>query len=247
MDIRNVTSTDIAYLRSNTARITAAGQTGFLRQLRSTVELEETRVAEYLDHLRSKYGNVRIESIPKDQQSLEKVGRGMSGSDVIIAPNVLEKMAGEPETTAYYERKISDYFDAIPRLDAMCAAQGLVHDPGGVVIHEDGSVTYIGGCHDSPERVAQVLAERKAKAEKRAQRQKELLERSQEEAQQRKELWEIQHQKRVVMESAFQSTLGDGTNYFFMERAWEIPSTAAVYGSGAAYRAAVLSQERSGL
>lgn len=232
MNIRNITSTDTVYQPQNTARKTATGQIGFLRQLKNTAELAEGRVDEYLDHLRSKYGNVRIEIVAKDQKSLEKAGKGMSGSDVIIAPNVLEKMAGEPETAAYYERKISDYFDAIPRLDAMCAAQGLVHDPGGVVIHEDGSVTYIGGCHDSPERVAQVLAEQRAKAEKRAQRQKELLERSQEEAQQRKELWEIQHQKRVMMESVFQTAFGTDTNYFFAEQAWELPSTAVVYGSG---------------
>lgn len=234
MSIRNVTSTDTAYQPGNAARTMAAGQTSFLRQLKNTAELAEGRVNEYLDHLRSKYGNVRIASVAKDQRSLEKVGRGMSGNDVIIAPNVLEKMAGEPETAAYYERKISDYFDAIPRLDALCAAQGLVHDPGGVVIHEDGSVTYIGGCHDSPERVAQVLAERKAKAEKRAQRQKELLERSQGEAQQRKELWELQHQKRLTMEFMYQSAFGanTNTNHYFAQRDWELPSTAAIYGSG---------------
>lgn len=230
MSVRNISA--MAYQPRNAARTVAAGQTSFLRQLKSTVEVEEARVNEYLDHLRSRFGNVRIESVAKDQKSLEKVGKGMSGSNVIIAPNVLEKMAGEPETAAYYERKISDYFDAIPRLDAMCAAQGLVHDPGGVVIHEDGSVTYIGGCHDSPEKVAKVLAEQRAKAEKRAQRQKELLERSQEEAQQRKELLEIQHQKRIIMESLFQNTFGTDTDYFFAEQALELPSTTAVYGSG---------------
>lgn len=230
MSVRNISA--VAYQPRNAARTVTAGQTSFLRQLKSTVEVEEARVNEYLDHLRSRFGNVRIESVAKDQKSLENVGKGMSGSDVIIAPNVLEKMAGEPETAAYYERKISDYFDAIPRLDAMCAAQGIVHDPGGVVIHEDGSVTYIGGCHDSPEKVAKVLAEQRAKAEKRAQRQKELLERSQEEAQQRKELWEIQHQKRIVMESLFQNTFGTDMNYFFAEQALELPSTTAVYGSG---------------
>ena len=232
MSIHNISATDTAYGRRNAARKTAAGQTSFLRQLKATAEVEETKVNEYLDHLRSKYGNVRVESVAKDQNSLEKVGRGMSGSDVIIAPNVLAKMAGEPETAAYYERKISGYFDAIPRLDAMCAAQGLVHDPGGVVIHEDGSVTYIGGCHDSPERVAQVLAERKAKAEKRAQRQKQLLERSQEEARQQEELWEIQRQKRAAMDSIFQTAFGGDTNYFFAERTRGLPPAAAVYGAG---------------
>lgn len=231
MSIRNVTGTDMIYQRNSAAGKAATGQIGFLRQLKATVEVSGTQMEEYLDHLRQKYGNLRIESIPKDQASLEKVGRGMSGNDVIIAPNVLEKMAGEPETAAYYEKKISDYFDAIPRLDAMCAAQGLVHDPGGMVIHEDGSVTYIGGCHDSPERVAQVQTEHRAKAEKRAERQKQLLERSQEEAEARQELWEVQHQKRVVMESVFQTTFGTDTDYYFVEPAQALPFMAA-YGTG---------------
>ena len=33
----------------------------------------------------------------------------MRGNDVIIAPNILEEMAGNPEKVAYYEQKI-DYF-----------------------------------------------------------------------------------------------------------------------------------------
>ena len=35
-----------------------------------------------------------IESIGKDQASLEKAGKRMSGNDVVIAPNILEEMAG---------------------------------------------------------------------------------------------------------------------------------------------------------
>ena len=84
----------------------------------------------------------------------------MSGSDVIIAPNILEQMATDSDKAAFYENKIDEYFNTIiPRDTVAFAAKGLVYEPGGVVVHEDGTVTYISGCSDSPERVAEVEAE----------------------------------------------------------------------------------------
>lgn len=56
----------------------------------------------------------------------------MSGSDVIIAPNILEQMAGDPEKASYYEKKIDDFFEAIPGLLTSFASKGLVYEPGGV-------------------------------------------------------------------------------------------------------------------
>lgn len=50
--------------------------------------------------------------------------------------------------------------------------QGLVFEPCGVVVHKDGTVTYICGCSDSPERVAEVNAINKAKQEKEQRREK---------------------------------------------------------------------------
>ncbi len=142
----------------------------------------QSRADVYTEYLRSKYSNVRIQSVGKDQQSLDRAGKSMSGSDVVIAPNILEQMANDPEKAAYYEGKIDDFFNATPRLKAQFAAQGLDYQPCGVVVHEDGSVTYIGGCADSPERVAEVNAINKAKREKEAAQRKASLERSQEAA-----------------------------------------------------------------
>lgn len=61
----------------------------------------KTEVEAYTDYLKSKYGNVSIQSIGKDQASLDRVGRGMSGSDVIIAPNILEQMATDSDKAAF--------------------------------------------------------------------------------------------------------------------------------------------------
>ena len=118
-----------------------------------------------------------------------------------IAPNILEQMANDPETAAYYEGKIDDFFNATPRLKASFAAQGLDYQPCGVVVHEDGSVTYIGGCGDSPERVAEVNAINKAKREKEAAQRKASIERSQEAAEERKQQMEIAYRKQTMAEA----------------------------------------------
>lgn len=164
---------------------------------KSEAEQSETEQIEaYRRYLQLKYGNVKIQSIGKDQKSLEQIGKKMSGNDVFIAPNILGEMANDPEKAAYYEQKIDYFFkEIIPRETAVCAAKGLVFEPGGVVVHEDGSVTYICGCSDSPERVAEVNAINKAKREKQAKQRKDSLERSQEAARQRKHMMELYYRR----------------------------------------------------
>lgn len=144
-----------------------------------TQEAEKTvksNVETYQRYLEQKYGNVKIQSVGKDQQSLDKIGKNMSCNNVVIAPNILKQMANNLEKAIYYEGKIDDFFNATPRLKAQFAAKGLDYQPCGVVIHEDGSVTYIGGCADSLERVAEVNKINKAKMEKKAKQKKEYLE-----------------------------------------------------------------------
>lgn len=187
---------------ANRTQKTGTNGTSFMEQLQKTGEAANTsKVDTYTEYLRSKYGNVRIQNVGKDQQSLDKIGKSMSGNDVVIAPNILEQMANDPEKAAYYEGKIDDFFNATPRLKAQFAAQGLDYQPCGVVVHEDGSVTYIGGCADSPERVAEVNAINKAKREKEATQRKENIERSQEAAAERKQQMEIAYRKQAIAEA----------------------------------------------
>ena len=190
-----------AYQYANRTQKTGTNKTGFAEQLQKTGEAADTsKVDVYTEYLRSKYGNVRIQSVGKDKQSLDRAGKSMSGSDVVIAPNILEQMANDPEKAAYYEGKIDDFFNATPRLKAQFAAQGLDYQPCGVVVHEDGSVTYIGGCGDSPERVAEVNAINKAKREKEAAQRKAGMERSQEAAEERKEQLENIYKQKTMTE-----------------------------------------------
>lgn len=164
-----------------------------------------SRLEEYTKYLRSKYGNLTIKSVGKDKKTLEGLGKSMSGNDVVIAPNILEEMAGNPEKAAYYEGKIDAFFEDIPRQKALFAAKGLDYQPCGVVVHEDGSVTYIGGCADSPERVAQVNAINKVKREKQAAERKAALERSREAAKMQRALTE-----RYLTEKAFSVSMMPG-------------------------------------
>lgn len=56
-----------------------------------------SKVDAYTGYLKSKYGNAQIQSVGKDQHSFDKIGKSMSGNDVVIAPNILEQMTNDPK------------------------------------------------------------------------------------------------------------------------------------------------------
>lgn len=188
------------YQYTNRTQRTAAHGTSFVESLQGAEKTDAERVDAYKKYLANKYGvNVSVQSIGKDQKSLDRVGKSMSGNDVIIAPNILEQMANDAEKAAYYEQKIDYFFrDVIPRETALCASKGIVFEPGGVVVHEDGTVTYICGCSDSPERVAEVNAINKAKREKEAAQRKASIERRQEAVSRQRILLEQYNQKQMM-------------------------------------------------
>ncbi|MDE7431480.1 MAG: hypothetical protein K2N34_06165 [Lachnospiraceae bacterium] len=225
MSILGVNDVLGAYQYANRTRKTGTSGTSFTEQLQKTGEAADTsKVDTYTEYLRSKYGNVRIQSVRKDQQSLDRMGKSMSGSDVVIAPNILEQMANDPKKAGYYEKKIDDYFDAIPSLTASFASKGLVYEPGGVVVHEDGSVTYIGGCSDSPERVREVNEINKAKQEKKAAQRKANLERSRETAEERQRQVGMAYKKQSIAEELVKRTID--TSMFTYTTTPEVMSSA---------------------
>lgn len=222
-----------AYRYTNkTQKNTAAGKTGFADTVKQTAENSSaSRTEVYKDYLKQKYGNVRYESIGRDEKSLDKVAKSMSGNDVVIAPNIVEQMATDSEKAAYYEGKIDYFFNTvIPRETAICASKGLVFEPCGVVVHEDGTVTYICGCSDSPERVAEVNAINKAKREKRAALRKAALERSEESAENRRQLVELQYHRQLMAQALQKNSLNTTTNYHFISRS-QVSAAAMAYES----------------
>lgn len=178
------------------------------------------KIETYTERLRRKYGTVTIQSVGRDPESLQRAAGSMSGHDVIIAPNILSEMAGDIHTALYYERKIDYFFDTIiPQETARCAAMGLVFEPCGVVVHEDGSVTYICGCSDSPERAAKVNAINRDRDEKRAAR---------------RELYQQQATQAALARRAVQTrALRQGGRLFsFHQREEVLPSTETPLPAG---------------
>ena len=154
---------------------TASGGLDLLRSLSGfspTVEPESFADSDaYARHLETKFGmRVTAKYFKKDQESMDALGRSMSGSDLVIAQNILDEMATNREKASYYEAKIQYWFDNIPKWKAESAAMGLTYEPCGVAIHEDGTVYYIGGGTETPGRKAQIEAAQKAQREKKCKR-----------------------------------------------------------------------------
>ena len=186
----------------------------------------------YLDHLKEKYGVVRMESIGRDQKSLDRVGATMGGTDVVIAPNMLEKMAADSDKAREIEGKIDYFFRNIPKYEMEAAAMGLTFESCGCVVHEDGTVTYICGGGDPPERVAEVNEINRKKREKEATARKESYERSRQAAMERRVQYEISLHRQSIQEISARfgmqsQILGDNSIHFIREN-----MVAAVVGSG---------------
>ena len=191
-----------AYQYANKAQKTSANKASFTEQLQKTGEAGISKADAYTEYLKQKYGaGVSIQNVGKDQSSIDRIGAGTAGTgNVVIASNVLEQMANDPEKAAYYEKKIQEHFDSLPQTEAFMAAVGHKITSCGVVVHEDGTVTYYLSGEESPEKKAKVEAEQKAKQEKKAARRQENLKRSQEAAEKRRQEMEIAYRKQTMEE-----------------------------------------------
>lgn len=149
------------------AQNTTVGNLNFAQYLQNKLVADTVKVAEYTGYLKVKYGNVMVKSVGKDQKRMDKLGAGTYGmNNVVIASNILELMANDPKKAAYYERKIQDYLDTIPRCQAELSAMGHEIHSSGIVIHPDGTVTrYIYGDLE-PEVKEKIEAQMKAGDEK---------------------------------------------------------------------------------
>ncbi len=159
------------------AKTSGAKPTGIQSTSFGDMAARASKADAYKKYLEKRFGPVAVQSVGKDRASLEAAGKRMRGNDIVIAPNIFEEMVSDPLKAAYYEQKISYFFtDVIPKGTAWAASVGLTFEPCGVVIHEDGTVTYICGGGDSPERVAEVNRINREKAEKQAEQQRLYLE-----------------------------------------------------------------------
>ncbi len=195
----NEALTGIYQYRDKTQKI-AADAADFAEQLQKTGETaDSSEINIYQKYLELKYGNVMIQSVGKDQKSMDRIGAGTAGTgNVVIAPNILEQMAKDPEKAAYYERKIQDYYQSLPLCKAQLSAVGHEIHSSGIVIHPDGTVTHYVSGDLKPEERARIEAQIKAETEAKAKRKREYQKRSEEAAAMRRQEMELDYQKRRV-------------------------------------------------
>ena len=166
-----------ALLEEQAALCAAYQQAQAIRSRIREAEQFYARVREMKHEMRGHLTNIQGLVRSGEYACLEAAGKRMRGNDIVIAPNIFEEMVSDPQKAACYEQKISYFFtDVIPKGTAWAASVGLTFEPCGVVIHEDGTVTYICGGGDSPERVAEVNRINREKAEKQAEQQRLYLE-----------------------------------------------------------------------
>lgn len=226
----------LAYQYQNSIQRTPVRGNDFKNSLQEAKCANLSKTNAYTEELRSKYGNVMIMNVGKDQSSMDNLGMGTAGyGNVVIAPNILEQMANDPEKAAYYEEKIQHHFDTISETEAFMAAMGHVTTSSGVVIHEDGSATYYLSGEESPEKKAKFEAAQKAKREKKAEERRENIERNEKAAEERRRIAENQYRTHF-MEQIRKTQIYDSSVGFCI-----VGQTQAVAPAVSAYEKAVSS------
>lgn len=154
---------------------------------------------EYAAHLREKYGAVSVQDVGTDQRSMDNLGMGTAGTgNVVIASNILEQMAEDPQKAAYYEEKIQEYFRELPKIEAEISAMGHEIHSCGIVIHPDGTAHYYVTGDLKPSERAKIEARIKAEDEAKAKRRDMYFIQSKEAAARRAEEWQNFYKNRIA-------------------------------------------------
>ena len=231
MNFSNVASVmQMAYQYQNRAQKTSVNGNSFTNSLQEASGANVSKVDAYTEQLRAKYGNVMIMNVGKDQNSMDNLGMGTAGtSNVVIAPNILEQMANEPEKAAYYEEKIQYYFDSLPRYAAELSAMGHEIHSSGIVVHPDGTVThYISGDLKAEEK-AKIDAQIKAEQEEKAKRKKQYQERSQEAAEERVRVEKIKYQNQLIEQIQNGQRFDSTINFYIVGQTQPVTPAVSAY------------------
>lgn len=218
------------YQYTNKTQKNVANSTNFMESLQGAAGTALTGVEAYTEYLKEKYGNVMIKSVGKDQKSMDALGASTFGTgNVVIAPNILEQMANDTEKAAYYEAKIQNYFDSVPRYQAELSAMGHEIHSSGIVIHPDGTVTHYISGDLKPEVRAKIEAGIKAEQEAKQKRREMYQELSQEAADRRREFMEMQFHKQAMQVALDDRILDTETNYCLVDQSQAATSAVSVY------------------
>lgn len=231
-----------AYQYANRTQKTSTSGTSFTEQLQKTGEASDTSTVDaYQEYLKQKYGaGVSIQNVGKDQSSIDSIGAGTAGTgNVVIASNILEQMAKDPEKAAYYEGKIQNYFNSVPKYQAELSAMGHEIHSSGIVIHPDGTVTHYISGDLKPEVRAKIEAKIKAEQEEKRNRRIKYQELSQEAAEKRKLEMEIAYKKQT-MEEALANRTADTNRVTYVGTPENMSSVIAAYEMSASSMPGIL-------
>ena len=231
MNIGNIAGVmQMSYQKANQTQRTSVNGNSFMDSLQKAEDANVSKVDAYTEALRSKYGNVMVMNVGSDQNSMDNLGMGTSGySNVVIAPNILEQMANDPEKAAYYEEKIQQHFDSIPETEAFMKAIGHETTSCGVVIHGDGSVTYYLCGEEGPEKKAEFEAAQKAKQEKKAEKRREEMERSKEIAEERRQALESQYRYHMVTQMQNRQVFDSTVAFCYLDSSQVVTPSYSAY------------------
>ena len=233
MDIGSIGNVASAYQYVNQIKNKQVSSSGFASSLKEATSLGD-KVDSFKTSLQENFGRpITVASVVKDQNSMDRfAGSTVGFGNVTIAPNILEQMASDPEKAAYYEKKISDYYNSgIAQSKMAAAAIGHRVTSDGLVIHEDGTVTHYTSIEEDPKEVAKFEVEQRAKREKKVKQARESIERSQKAAYERQRIQEESYRQRSI-ESVLHEQLLNNNNFAFGDT---IESILARYETGLSY------------
>jgi len=220
------------YQYTDKACETAANEASFTEQLQKARESTDlSKVEAYQKYLEQRFGTVIVQNVGNYQRSVDKFGASISGyNNVVIAPNILEKMANDPEKAAYYEGKIQSALNDFPMHQAALSAMGHEIYSYAVGIDENGVVHKYVTSDLKPEVRAKMEAKVKAEQEAKRARRERYQELSEEAAEKRRELAELQNQKYLMAEALQKSGFDTGADFYLVSQP-QVSSAAAAYES----------------
>lgn len=233
MSVNNVRGTARQYEVSQgiDRQKTAAADIGFDQHLQNAKAAGKEA---YIAYLASKYGSgVTVQNVDLNQKSMDALGAKTAGTgNVVIAPNILEQMAGNPEKAAYYEEKIQYYFDSLPRCEAELSAMGHEIHSSGIVIHPDGTVTHYISGDLKPEVRARIEAQVKAEREEKDNRRKQFQALNAEAAEKRRLLLQQYLEKQLL---AQQNRIQGADNIYIVNPPRDFDAFAAYKNAASAF------------
>lgn len=175
----------------------------FAETVKQTVESDSSSgTDQYVEYLKERYSaNVMVKNVGNDQRSVDNFGASIAGyKNVVIAPNILEKMASDPEKAALYESKIQSALNDFPMHQAALSAMGHEIYSYAVGIDENGVVhKYVTG-DLKPEVRARMEAKVKAEQEEKQKRRKKFQKLSEEVSEERKRQMDIAYRQKSMAE-----------------------------------------------